>query len=78
MYRTETSVKNRQEGLANIKVKQCLREGGGIQSACNTVSSHLVVITQTEWWMGRMSLQDPSGSSLGFQGPSSIMKVVAI
>lgn len=43
-----------------------------------TVSSHLVVITQTEWWMGRVSLQDPSGSSLGFQGPSSIMKVVAI
>lgn len=34
MYRTETSVKNRQEGLANIKVKQCLREGGGIQSDC--------------------------------------------
>lgn len=35
MYRTETSVKNRQEGLAYVKDKQCLREGSGIQSACN-------------------------------------------
>lgn len=35
MYRTETSVKNRQESLAYAKDKQCLTEGSGTQSACN-------------------------------------------